>query len=670
MNEHISTRFLPFMKVVSAGGRARRFFPGTWSFVLGCVLMGAAAGSSAFAQISYKVSPALLTVTFGATSVGRASNSKAISITNTGTSSFTVSNFSISPSQFQLFYGYAPIVLSPGQAANFSVTFVPNSAITYNGQFSMTILGVTDPIIVSLAGTGQTTGAITQVSPSSLSFGNVPVGTVSAPQTVTVKNIGTSKVTLTSVVADPPFTVTGAKLIGLNPGKSTSFQVTFNSTGIGNSDNVLVIQYNVVGPNGVDLTGTGIAPVSLAVSNYPTLPSATQSAAYSAKLSAAGGVGELSWTLASGSVLPLGLSLSSAGIIAGTLDPSVFIGNYNFSVWVTDSNTPPSTAGLQLTLPVAKPTGSSCSNISWPLNNSGPPLVPLTDLGPQLYLGSQGGLYPGGSNVRPASHDADGVAIAQGIQPLDANGNYDPNGKYALMSVGLSVTFDDFAQFMVDANADPMKNPHLVLVPGAQPKAGAKDMANSTSPFWTAILNYYLPQSGVTANQVVAAWVMDVIANPTGSFPSDMASLQNDLERMTQNLHTFFPNLKLVYFTSRYYGGYSYGVRDPADVEPYAYQSGFAVKWAIQDQLNGLPALNYDPAQGPVLAPWMAWGHYDWANGLLPRSDGLVWTCQDQQGDGTHPSNPAGRQKDSNLMMNFFKSDSTTTPWFLAPGAK
>jgi hypothetical protein len=456
----------------------------------------------------------------------------------------------------------------------------------------------------------------------------------------------------------------------LGPGKSTTFQVTFTGTGINTFNDVLVVKYNVVPPNGLDLNGTGIAPTALAISTYPTLPSATQSAAYSANVSAAGGVGNLSFGLGSGSTLPQGLSLSSAGVITGTLDPSVSVGNYSFSVSVTDSNTPPSTATLLMTLPVGAPTGSSCNNISWPLNNSGPPLVPITDLGTGLYLGSQGGLYPGGVNVRPASHDADGVAIAQGIQPMDGNGNYDPNGKYALMSIGNSVAFDDFVQFEVDANADPMKNPHLVFVPGAQPKAGATDLADPTSPFWAEIQAYALPQSGVTANQVVAAWIMDVIANPTGSFPSDMSALQTDLERIAQNLHTYFPNLQLAYFTSRYYGGYSYGVRNPADVEPYAYQAAFAVKWAIQDQLNGLPSLNYNPALGPVRAPWMSWAHYDWANGLLPRSDGLVWTCQDIQSDGTHPSNPAGRQKDSNLMMNFFKTDDTTPPWFLAPGAK
>ena len=62
----------------------------------------------------------------------------------------------------------------------------------------------------------------------------------------------------------------------------------------------------------------------------------------------------------------------------------------------------------------------------------------------------------------------------------------------------------------------------------------------------------------------------------------------------------------------------------------------------------------------------MDWGNYDWANGLLARSDGLVWTCQDMESDGTHPSTAFGREKDANLLLNFLRSDDTATPWFLA----
>jgi hypothetical protein len=52
---------------------------------------------------------------------------------------------------------------------------------------------------------------------------------------------------------------------------------------------------------------------------------------------------------------------------------------------------------------------------------------------------------------------------------------------------------------------------------------------------------------------------------------------------------------------------------------------------------------------------------------LLARSDGTTWSCPDIKYDGFHPSELYGREIESNLMLNFFKSDDTSTPWFLAP---
>jgi hypothetical protein len=53
-------------------------------------------------------------------------------------------------------------------------------------------------------------------------------------------------------------------------------------------------------------------------------------------------------------------------------------------------------------------------------------LPPLVDFGPeQGYHGQEGGLYPGGSNVRPAAHDAAGQKIARAIVPLAADGSPD-----------------------------------------------------------------------------------------------------------------------------------------------------------------------------------------------------------------------------------------------------
>lgn len=47
--------------------------------------------------------------------------------------------------------------------------------------------------------------------------------------------------------------------------------------------------------------------------------------------------------------------------------------------------------------------------------------VPLNALGAGLYKGKQGGLYPGGSNLRPAAHANAGFQLARSVTTLNAN---------------------------------------------------------------------------------------------------------------------------------------------------------------------------------------------------------------------------------------------------------
>ena len=140
----------------------------------------------------------------------------------------------------------------------------------------------------------------------------------------------------------------------------------------------------------------------------------------------------------------------------------------------------------------------------------------------------------------------------------------------------------------------------------------------------------------------------------TGTFPTDIAELQTEYETMMQTMHTLFPNLKMVYFSPRVYGGYSNGVGNPDNPEPYAYEVGFAMKWAIQDQINGAANLNYNPALGAVVAPWMSWGPYYWSNGMLGRKDGLEWDCADFSGRRNpsleHVRTVEGRDRASRLL--------------------
>ena len=619
----------------------------------------------AAAQSCLSVTPSNFSLKFGNTSVGTASAIGDVIVRNNCTTSVTITSFGISIPEFQLVFGYAPFTMQPTATASYGFKFVPDSAIAFNGTVTFDVGGM-NPLVFNLSGTGTTANGVASFSSTSLAFGSTTIGTPATPQNVTLTNTGTGAFTVLSVYNDPPFAVTGfsGKATVLNPGASLPLTVTFQPSSTGTFNGTLVMTSDTLPPRGVTLSGTSTQATSLVVTTYPTLPSATQGFVYHVQLNVASGTKPYTWSLASGSKLPSGLVLSHQGLISGTLGSTVAVGNYTFTVNVTDSKSHMATS--QLTLPVGAPTGASCNNIDYDVPGTTTPMTALNDLGTGTYLGSEGGLYLNGSNVMPASHDADGVSFASAIQPLDANGNPDPNGKYALLSLGMSNAFDTFAEFTIDATAEPTLNPNLVLVPGAMPLITAANLSSLSNPIWFNIMNYFLPQSGVTADQVVAAWVMDTDPNISGTFPGDMTQLQAEFEAIAQNLHTQFPNLTLAFFTSRYYAGYSNG-QESGSQEPYAYESAFAVRGMIQDQLNGDPAMNYNPANGPVVAPWVAWADYDWGNGLLARKDGLVWTCQDFGATGLHNSKPQGGEKDANMMLNFFRTNDATTPWFLAP---
>jgi hypothetical protein len=621
-----------------------------------------AATIPSFAGTSASVLPTGLT--FNAQRSGSISEPQTVTVYNLGTTNVTVTSFTSSAREF-LVGGTIPITIAPAKWANFTVTFDPDTAKAFSGTVTITFDTLPSQK-VTVNGTGTSATAIATLNHSSLSFASQPLGTISASQALTITNTGTTSFKVTGVTVTYPFSQTGfsGTSTKITPGASLTMQVSFFPMAIGPANGTILIVYDSLPNAGASLSGTGAAATQLAVGTYPTIPSATQNAAYQATLTAVGGVAPYTWTLVSGSTLPSGLSLSSAGVISGTLASTVTTGSYSFTAQATDSKSSKTTAVL--TLPVYAATGSKCNNITFDAADGTGPLLPLNDLGTGYYLGAEeGGLYANGSNVRPSGHDASGVTLAQGIQPLDSNGNPSPTGKYVLISIGESIAQQPFFKFTSLASVDPSVNKSLVIVNGATGGATASLLALPNNNFWNVIMNDYLPNAGVTAKQVVAAWVNDLNGGPSGTFPSDMTTLQANFESIAQNLLTKFPNIKIAYFSTANYTGYSNGLKNLSN-EPWSYETGFAVKNAIQDQINGNANLNFDPTKGKVLAPWIAWGPYYWSNGMLPRSDGLVWTCQDLTSDGTHPSDPVGRVKVSTQLLNFLKSDDTASIWFLA----
>ena len=295
-------------------------------------------------------------------------------------------------------------------------------------------------------------------------------------------------------------------------------------------------------------------------------------------------------------------------------------------------------------------------------------LKPLDEMSAKdHYLGQDGGLYGQGMNRPPEKHRQAAEQELLKIQPLNAEGQSASDGKIVLVSISMSNATQEFSRFKQIADADPVKSSKLVIVDCAQ---GGQAMAEWVRPDarpWGEAARR-LDRAGVTAEQVQVAWIKLANKAPRGDLEEHGRKLQKDTLAVIQNAKAKFPNLRIAYLSSRIYGGYSGG---PLNPEPFAYESAFAVRWLIQDQIQGRDELQLRTSRKSKklpLAPLLLWGPYLWADGVTPRkNDKLHWNREDLGRDGTHPS-PSGRDKVAQLLLSFFKEDPLARSWFVGPG--
>jgi hypothetical protein len=267
-------------------------------------------------------------------------------------------------------------------------------------------------------------------------------------------------------------------------------------------------------------------------------------------------------------------------------------------------------------------------------------LVPLTDMGNRRYRGYRGGLYPGGINHPSAKYLKKGMTASRQVRPI--------NGKIVVLSIGMSNASAEFSAFKRASDKDSQRNPNVVVVDGAQDGFDASNVVSKPA-YWDNVDNR-LAAADATASQVQVVWLKEAIAGEHRRFPKDAKALQTQLRKIINTMRFRYPKLKLVYLSSRTYGGYAITGWNP---EPAAYDGGYAVRGVIQDRISG-----------KLKGPWVGWGPYLWTDGLAGRSDGLQWTCDDVESDGTHPS-AKGVQKVVTLLTTFFKTDQTAKRWYL-----
>ena len=238
--------------------------------------------------------------------------------------------------------------------------------------------------------------------------------------------------------------------------------------------------------------------------------------------------------------------------------------------------------------------------------------------------GISGGLYPDGTNLMPRQHVQVGLERATRIQPLDRKGNPTEYGMYVLLSVGMSNASQEFCgQAVMGISCDPwtlvgqsvfdpeVNYKHLSLVNGADGGQTAETWDSPTDENYDRIRNTLLFPLGLSEKQVQVVWLKVANAIPEVSLPSQEADAYHllvHLGNIVRALKVRYPNLHQVFVLSRTYGGYA---NSPLNPEPYAYESGFAVKWFIEAQIRQMQGGPIDKLAGDLnydtVAPWLAW---------------------------------------------------------------
>jgi hypothetical protein len=190
--------------------------------------------------------------------IGTTSAPQNVTLTNTGSTTLSISSKSIS-GPFQLSSGTTcGTSVAPGGNCTLSVVFQPTVIGSKGGLVSISDSASSKKQVIELNGSGT----VISIAPTQLTFPPQKVGTQSAPKTATVTNTGSTAVSVTGVniggrnLFDYSETNTCGNQIG--PGANCTISVTFKPRATGTRTGTADINDNGGGsPQGVQLTGTG-----------------------------------------------------------------------------------------------------------------------------------------------------------------------------------------------------------------------------------------------------------------------------------------------------------------------------------------------------------------------------------------------------------------------------
>ncbi len=211
------------------------------------------------------VSPNALS--FGAYPVGVTSPPDTVTVTNNQAVQLNISGIAASGDFFSptntCWSGLAAFA-----SCSASVTFTPTTTGIRTGQLTINDDASGSPQVINLTGTGGGGGPLVSLSSSSLSFKSFPQ-TTTASKAVQLTNIGSSALTVNSVVASGDYSLTTTCVGSIAPSGACSVNVSFTPTVTGTILGAVTITDNapksphLINLSGVGLTTLAVAPTSL-----------------------------------------------------------------------------------------------------------------------------------------------------------------------------------------------------------------------------------------------------------------------------------------------------------------------------------------------------------------------------------------------------------------------
>ncbi len=270
-----------------------------------------------------------LSLSYPAQPFGTRSAAQTVTVSNSGSASLTIASLAFAgshASDFATVAGANPCTsgrsLAAGASCTADIVFTPGASSGTRSATFVVSAGTAGSVSVGLSGIAAAPAApIVSLTPASLNFGSVAIGSSAASQTAVLANSGTAALSISGLQATPAvYSLSHDCPATLAAGSRCTLTVGFTPAATGAVSGSIAITSNAATtPDALALSGTGVTPVPATLGwigsstlSFPDTASGAQSAPLALQL---GNSGTSPATLA-------GLSFSGAAAGDFLIDPS------------------------------------------------------------------------------------------------------------------------------------------------------------------------------------------------------------------------------------------------------------------------------------------------------------------------------------------------------------